>query len=142
MMSAIPNDSVSKACSQPVEGTRQLLRADSTLVSRPDDVEQLTLFGRGYEFPSAEREHIHADAAMGALSEQGMERWRQVNIPITGRIDCPVSTRMGVIAITNRQGEPPADSLLNAQRPAKLFKQISKIVPQNAVVVGIWLEHL
>ena len=71
-----------------------------------------------------------------------MEGRRQINVPATGRINCPVSTRMGVIAIANRQREPPADSLLNAQRPAKLFKQIGQIVPQYAVVVGIRLEDL
>ena len=38
MVSAIPNDAVSKACPQLVEGTRQLLRAGSTLVNRFDDV--------------------------------------------------------------------------------------------------------
>ena len=136
MVSAIPNDAVSKARPQLVEDTRQLLRAGSTLMNRSDDVEQFTLFGRGCEFFSAQREHIHADAATDVLSEQGMEGRRQINVPITGRINGPVSARMGVIAIANRQREPSADSLLNAQRPAKLFKQIGKIVPQYAVAVA------
>ena len=64
-----------------------------------------------------------------ALLEQGMERRRQIDIPITGWIDCPVSSYIGVIAIANRQGQLPANSMLRAQYPTKLFKQIGKMVP-------------
>lgn len=142
MVSAIPNDFVSKACSQPVERECQLLCAGSSLRRGIEGIEQSTLLNGRHEPGGSKRQGTDTDAAANTSFKEDAERRRQINVPVTGRIDWPVVFHSDVIAITNRQGQLPADTLLNAQRPAELFKQIGKMVPENAGVVGVRLQHV